>query len=78
MAKKLNEEEKTLAEAFIYNLPVTRKQVAKALSVSVDTITDWTRQGMPCLYIGKVQRCERGAKTRYIIIKCLEWWEKRQ
>lgn len=73
----VSEYEKQLSEAFLMDLPVTRKEVARALRVSPDTITNWTKIGMPCLYLGRVQNCQHGARPRYIIRKCLKWLENR-
>lgn len=56
---------------------LTRKEVAKQMKVSPDTVTAWTRQGMPCLYIGRIQETRRGARPRYVLDRCLEWLDKR-
>lgn len=78
MSKKLDDYQKSLTEAYLYELPVTRKDAAKILRVSVDTITDWTRCGMPIsYYAGKRQEFGKGSRPRYIIRKCLQWLENR-
>lgn len=79
MAKKLDDSEKALVEAYLYDLPVTRKDAARVLRTSVDTITDWTREGMPVSYYAGVrQEFGKGSRPRYIIRNCLAWLENRR
>lgn len=54
-----------------------RKEVAKALGVSEPTVTALTRQGMPCVYIGRVRTSRRGARPRYDLDKVRAWLETR-
>lgn len=77
MAKNNAQQNQELAEIYKLDLPCTREDAARALHVSIDTISEWTRQGMPCLYIGRVQRFARGSRPRYILRKCLAWLENR-
>ena len=34
---------------------ITRRELAKHFKVAPDTITRWTKQGLPAYYIGKVK-----------------------
>lgn len=46
---------------------MTRRELAKHFKVAPDTITRWTREGLPALYIGKVKGVARGARPRYLL-----------
>jgi len=48
---------------------VDRDQVAELLGVHPDSISDYTREGMPV-----VERGGRGMKSTYDSVACLTWW----
>lgn len=58
------------------NLPLLQEEIAAVLQVSKGTIQNYTRQGMPVIYIGKVKG-SHGSKPRYKYKDCLSWLEKR-
>lgn len=58
------------------NSIMTRSELAKALRVSENTITNWVGRGMPCFYIGKVKTCSKGSKPRFVFADCLAWVQR--
>lgn len=60
------------------NLPLLQEEIAAVLKVSKSTIQNYTRQGMPVIYTGKVQRPSRGSNPRYKYNDCMAWLEKRR
>lgn len=56
---------------------LTRAKLAAELGVSINTITTWSKEGMPVIYVGKVRHSVRGARTRYILERVLDWLEQR-
>jgi hypothetical protein len=52
---------------------INRVQLAALLGVHADTITDYTRTGMPVLMAGG-----RGREGAYDAVDCLAWWRERQ
>ena len=57
---------------------MTRKELARQLKVAPETITRWTKQGLPALYIGKIREVAKGARPRYIFSHVIKWLENRQ
>lgn len=51
---------------------VNRLQLAKLLGVHPDTVSDYSRDGMPV-----ITRGGRGRESNYDAIECLEWWRQR-
>jgi phage terminase Nu1 subunit (DNA packaging protein) len=52
---------------------VNRVQLAEAMGVHPDTISDYTRLGMPVLSQGGA-----GKESTYDLVDCLEWWRDNQ
>ena len=75
-----NTGELTMAEiqnAAINNIPLSRKEIAKVMRVSVDVISRLVSQGMPCYYLGEIQESARGAKPIFLYQECITWVKKR-
>lgn len=66
-----------LYEVASKGFPVTRDELSELMRCHRETVSDYVRQGMPCLYMGKVQRQAHGAKPMFIFSKCMTWLEKR-
>ena len=56
---------------------LTRKELAKHFKVSPETVTAWSKVGMPCIFIGRVQTHEKGARPRYFLKDCEKWLRNR-
>jgi Phage DNA packaging protein Nu1 len=52
---------------------VDRGQLAEAMGVHPDTVTDYTRKGMPVITLGG-----HGKLAVYNLVDCLAWWRERQ
>jgi hypothetical protein len=52
---------------------VDRLQLAELIGVHPDTISDYTRSGMPV-----ITRGGRGRVSKYDAVECLEWWRNQQ
>lgn len=65
------------ATSQINKLLFNRREIARALGISEPTVTALTRQGMPCVYIGKIVGVRRGARPRYDLDKVRTWLEER-
>lgn len=77
MSKRATAERKAaLQDAAAKNLPLTQEELAAVLQVSKGTIQNYTRQGMPVIYLGAVQG-GRGSNPRYRYKDCEEWLMKR-
>ena len=57
---------------------MTRREIAKHIKVAPDTITRWTKQGLPAFYIGKVKEVAKGARPRYLLSQVMIWLENQQ
>lgn len=57
---------------------MTRRDLAKHFKIAPDTVTRWSKQGLPVLYIGKVKEPAKGARPRYILSEVMTWLENRQ
>lgn len=57
---------------------ITRRELAKHFKVAPDTITRWTKQGLPAFYIGKVKEVAKGARPRYLLSQAVTWLENQQ
>lgn len=55
---------------------MNRAELAKALRVSKNTITNWVGRGMPCFYIGKLKTNAKGSKPRFVFADCLAWVQR--
>ncbi len=51
---------------------VNRLQLAKLLGVHPDTVSDYSRDGMPV-----ITRGGRGRESSYDAVECLKWWRQR-
>ena len=71
--KRSGEELYTAAQM---GMPLTRDELAELYNVCTDTITRCVNQGMPTLYIGKLQRSTKGARPRFIYSRCAAWLER--
>lgn len=58
------------------NLPLTQVELATVLQVSKGTIQNYTRQGMPVIYLGAVKG-GRGSNPRYRFKDCEKWINER-
>lgn len=67
-----------LQDAAVKGLPLLQNEIAAVLACSSDTIRRYTDQGMPCWYIGAVQKHARGARPRYSYPECLAWLNQKQ
>lgn len=67
-----------LYDAAERDMPLRRDELAEVMRCSVETISNWVKQGMPCLYMGKVQKAQRGAKPMFRYKACMEWLERRE
>ena len=77
MSKRTTAERKAdLHDAAEKNLPLTQAEIAAILQVSKGTIQNYTRQGMPVIYLGTVQG-GRGSNPRYRFKDCEAWLMKR-
>lgn len=72
----LSERNALLQDAAYKNLLLTQEELASIMQVSASTIGNYTRQGMPCLYIGTAKG-GRGSIPRYKYQDCISWLEKR-
>lgn len=52
-------------------------KLARELGVSKNTVTQWRKQGLPCIYIGRVLEPRRGSRPRYDLAKVQAWLEER-
>jgi hypothetical protein len=52
---------------------VNRVQLAELLGVHPDTVSDYSRSGMPV-----ITRGGRGRQSNYDAVKCLTWWRQQQ
>ena len=57
---------------------MTRCELAKHFKVAPDTITRWTKQGLPVIYIGKIKEVAKGARPRYLLSQVRTWLENQQ
>lgn len=55
---------------------MTRAELARALRVSQNTITNWVKRGMPCFYVGKLNTCAKGSRPRFVFADCLAWVQR--
>lgn len=55
---------------------MTRAELARALRVSENTITNWVKRGMPCFYVGKLNTCAKGSRPRFVFADCLAWVQR--
>lgn len=54
------------------------KELAQVLRVSRPLVSRWTKEGMPCIYIGVVQESRRGARPRYNLEQVMAWLESKR
>lgn len=66
-----------LNDAAAKNLPLLQAEIASVLCCCKETIQNYTRQGMPCLYRGAVQG-GKGSRPVYRYLDCIAWLESRQ
>lgn len=60
-----------------YEKLLSRTQLSKVLGVSPRTITELTKEGLPVIYLGRVQRVRRGAHPRYDLEEVKSWLRER-
>lgn len=61
----------------MYKELLNRNQLSKVLGVSPRTITELTKEGLPVIYLGRVQRVRRGAHPRYDLEEVKSWLRQR-
>lgn len=77
MSKRaISERKAALHDAAEKNLPLTQEEIAAVFQVSKGTIQNYTRQGMPVIYLGAVQG-GKGSNPRYKYQDCMAWLEKK-
>lgn len=57
---------------------MTRRELARYFHISPDTVTRWTHQGLPVIYIGRIKSIAKGARPRYRLAQVLTWIENQQ
>ena len=65
-----------LQDAAEKNLPLMQEEIASVLCCCPETVQNYTKQGMPCLYLGSVQG-GRGSRPVYLYRACINWLEQR-
>lgn len=56
---------------------ISGKELASEMKVSLGTITRWTKEGCPCVYIGRVMEPRRGSRPRYNLAEVETWLKTR-
>lgn len=56
---------------------ISSLQLAQTMRVSKNTVSQWRKEGLPCIYIGKVLEPRRGSRPRYDLEKVKAWLEER-
>lgn len=52
---------------------LSAKQLAQFYQVSRALVSRWTKEGLPCIYIGKVKESRRGSRPRFDITQVKAW-----
>lgn len=63
-----NKANKTINERMM-----TGRELAETMQVSRALISRWTKEGVPCVFIGKVKESRRGARPRYDLQQVHAW-----
>ena len=58
------------------NLPLSQRELAAVMCCCPETIQAYTRQGMPCVYMGRKQG-GKGSRPIYRYLDCMAWLDKR-
>ena len=66
-----------LNDAAAKNLPLTQAELASVFCCCKETIQSYTRQGMPCIYLGAVKG-GKGSRPVYRYLDCISWLENKQ
>lgn len=56
---------------------MTGRELAETLKVSRAIVSKWTKEGLPCSYIGKVREASRGSRPRYDMDEVKAWLRSR-
>ena len=56
---------------------MTGRELAETLRVSRALVSKWTKEGLPCSYIGKVRESRRGSRPRYDMNEVKAWLRSR-
>lgn len=56
---------------------MTGRELAETLKVSRAIVSKWTKEGLPCSYIGKVREARRGSRPRYDMDEVKAWLRSR-
>lgn len=56
---------------------LTGCELAEKLRVSRALVSRWTKEGVPCVFIGRVRESKRGARPRYSLADVRAWLESR-
>lgn len=65
-----------MREAAEKNLPLKQRELAAVMRCCPETIQAYTRQGMPCVYMGRKQG-GKGSRPIYRYLDCMAWLDKR-
>ena len=56
---------------------LTGSELAEKMRVSRALVSRWTKEGVPCVFIGRVRESRRGARPRYDVQQVRAWLETR-
>lgn len=56
---------------------LTGCELAEKMRVSRALVSRWTKEGAPCVFIGRITESKRGARPRYILADVRAWLESR-
>lgn len=56
---------------------LTGCEIAEKMRVSRALVSRWTKEGAPCVFIGRITESKRGARPRYILADVRAWLESR-
>ena len=56
---------------------LTGSELAEKMRVSRALVSRWTKEGVPCVFIGRVRESRRGARPRYDVQQVRAWLENR-
>ena len=55
---------------------LTGCELAEKMRVSRALVSRWTKEGAPCVFIGRVRESRRGARPRYDMLQVRAWLEQ--
>ena len=56
---------------------LTGCELAEKMRVSRALVSRWTKEGVPCVFIGRITESKRGARPRYSLADVRAWLESR-